>query len=94
VLACLDAAGAERAAVADALDVVDDRDRGVARAQEVRVQGVDHAVRLDGAARRSQGLRGYLPAEDALERRLGWLQPAVEVHLDLLEVEDGDEFSD
>jgi hypothetical protein len=63
-------AGGEGPAVADPVDLVEDRDVGVARAQEVRVQRVDPAV-LDGAARRHQGLGRHLAAEDALALLVG-----------------------
>ena len=46
-----DAPGREAAAVADAVDVEDDRDARVAGPQEVRVQRV-HVALVDGAARR------------------------------------------
>ena len=59
-----DAAGGEAAALADAVDLVEDRHRGVAAEQEVGVQRVRRPARRYGAARRHQRLRHHLPAED------------------------------
>ena len=61
-----DSAGGERAAVADAVDLVEDRHRGIAGAQEVGVQRVHGAARLDRPGRRDEGLAGHLAAEHAL----------------------------
>ena len=55
---------AETAAVAHPLDVELDGLGGVSGAQEVRVQGVHIALRVDGAARRHQRLGGHLAPED------------------------------
>lgn len=88
-LAVLDgdhAAGGEGAAVADAVDAVDDRRAGVAGAQEIRVQRVGGAVGGDRAPRRDQRLCGDLAAEDAGDDGGAGL-PAVDVLLDPLEVE-------
>jgi hypothetical protein len=52
------------APVAHPLDVELDRRGGITRAQEVGVQGVDVALRVDGAPGRDERLRGHLPAED------------------------------
>ena len=85
-----DAAGGEAAAVADAVDLVHDRDARVAGAQEVRVQAVHRPVGRHGAPRRDERLAGDLPAEHPLQRLLG--PPAPEdVDLDPLEVEQRDE---
>ena len=84
-----DPPGGERAAVADAVHLVEDRDRRVAGAQEVRVQRVHPAV-LDGAPGRHEGLPGHLAAEDALALLVG-LGAAEDVDLDGLEVEQVDE---
>ena len=81
-----DAAGGEAAAVADAVDLVDDRHARVAGAQEVRVQAVHRPVRRDGAAGGDERLAGDLPAEDPLQR-LVRLLAAEDVDLDALEVE-------
>ena len=48
----------EAVAVADAVDVVDDRNAGIAGAQEVRVQRVDVTVGVDRAPRGDEGLPG------------------------------------
>ncbi|GAA3062019.1 hypothetical protein GCM10020000_51640 [Streptomyces olivoverticillatus] len=81
------APGGEGAPVADAVDGVDDRHRGVAGAQEVGVQGVRGAVGGDGAPRGDQRLGRDLPAEDAghEDGRAGGA--AEDVLLDLLQVE-------
>ena len=81
--------GGEGAAVADAVDVVEDRRRGVARSQEVRVQRVHEAV-LDGAPGRHEGLPGHLAAVDTLSFLVG-LDAAEDVDLNRLEVEQVDE---
>ena len=82
-----DPAGAEGTTVAQGLDVVDDRHRGVARAQEVGVQRVARQALVGRADRGDQGLREHLPAEDPLHHRLG-LTPTEEVVLDRFEVEE------
>ena len=84
-----DPPGGERPAVADPVDLVEDRDLRVARAQEVRVQRMDPPV-LDGAARRDQGLGGHLAPEDPLALLVGLRAPE-DVHLNGLEVEQVDE---
>ena len=63
-----DATGRERLAVADAIDLVEDRRVRVARAQEVRVQRVHARPRrgVDGPCRRDECLAGNLAAEDSL----------------------------
>ncbi len=77
----------ERLAVADAVDVVEDRNLGIAGTQEVRVQRVHGAViELDGPSRGHQGLAGDLPAEDALAILTG-AHAAEDVDFDRLEVE-------
>lgn len=81
-----DAAGGEGAAVANAVDGVDDGRAGVAGAQEVRVQGVRRAVLGDGAPGGDQGLGRDLAAEDPGHdgRAAG---AAEDVLLDALQVE-------
>lgn len=81
-----DPAGGEGAAVADAVDRVDDRRAGVPGAQEVRVQGVREAVLGHGPARRHQRLGGHLAAEDAGDDGGAGLPPE-DVPLDPLQVE-------
>ncbi len=66
-----DTTGRERLAVADAIDLVEDRRVHVARAQEVRVEGVHEAGRavvgmIDRPRRRDERLAGNLAAEDSL----------------------------
>ena len=61
-----DPAGGERAAVADAVDLVEDRHRRVAGAQEVGVQRVDRPVGARRAGRGDQRLAGHLAAEHPL----------------------------
>ena len=81
--------GRERAAVAQALDVVDDRHGVVAGAQEVGVQRVHDVRRVDRPDPGQQRLGGDLAAEDALPVGLR-LAAAVEVDVDQLEVEELD----
>ena len=81
-----DAPGGERAAVADPVDLVEDRHLRVAGPQEVGVQGVDDPPGLHGAGGGDERLTGHLPAEHALAVLVGG-QPAEDVHLDRLEVE-------
>ncbi len=67
-----DTTGRERLAVADAIDLVEDRRVHVARAQEVRVEGMHEAGRavvggmIDRPRRRDERLAGNLAAEDSL----------------------------
>ena len=86
-----DPAGREAAAVAQPVDLVQDRDRRVAGPQEVGVQRVDEPCRIvDGARRGDEGLPGDLAAEHPLAVLVG--RAATEdVDLDRLEGEEGDE---
>ena len=68
VLARHHPAGEERAAVADPLDLVDDRHRVVARQQEVGVERVHVELRVHAPDRGHQRLRGHLAAVDARPR--------------------------
>ena len=77
----------ERPAVPDPVDLVDDRDRGITRAQEVGVQRVHVPVGRHRTAGRDQRLAGDLAAEDPLHR-LVRAEAAEDVHLELLEIED------
>ena len=82
-----DPAGGEAAPVADPVDLVQDRHRRVAGAQEVGVQRVDEAVRLvDRAGRGDERLAGDLAAEHPLAVLVG-RAAAEDVDLDRLEVE-------
>ena len=81
----------EALAVTDAVDLVDDRHFGVAGEQEIRVQRMrrpaGHVV--DGAAGRDQRLANHLAAEHPLPADLG-RAAAKQVHLERLEIEDGE----
>ena len=79
-------AGREAAAVADAVDLVDDGDCGIAGAQEIGMERMGQPP-LDGTARRDQRLADHLPAEYALPADLR-AQAPVEVLLERLEIED------
>jgi hypothetical protein len=76
----------ERPAVSDAVDLVEDRHRRVAGAQEVGVQRVDGPVGGHRAGGGDEGLTGHLPSEHALAVLVGAHAPE-DVHLDRLEVE-------
>jgi hypothetical protein len=80
----------EGAAVAEALDLVQHRDPGVARPEEIAVQRVDVAAVVDRPGRGHEGLPRHLAAEDALAVLVGRHAPE-DVHLDRLEVEQLDE---
>ena len=80
-------AGGERAAVPQAVDLVEHGHLRVAGPQEVAVQRVDRPRRVDGPGRRHQGLPGHLAAEDPLAVLVGEL-PSEDVDLDGLEVEE------
>src|SRR6188768_2777798 len=80
-----DAAGREALAVADAIDVVEDRHRGVAGAEEVAVQRVDEAVGfVDRSGGGDERLTGDLAAEHALAVLVG-RATTEDVDLDRLE---------
>ncbi len=67
-----DTAGREAAAVADAIDLVQDRQGRVARAQEVGVERMHQAgVLVDRAGRSDERLPGHLAAEHALAVLVG-----------------------
>ena len=67
-----DSAGREAAAVANAIDLVQDRQGRVARAQEVGVEGVHQpGVLVDRAGRGDERLTGHLAAEHALAVLVG-----------------------
>jgi hypothetical protein len=82
-------AGRERAAVADAVDLVDDRHGCVAGPHEIAMQGMNVAVGFDGALRGDQRLRDGLAPEDALPVRLRGAT-SKQIVLELLEVENGE----
>ena len=86
-----DATRGEALAVADAVDVVEDRGHRIAGTQEVGVQRVNPTVAvIDGPRGRHQRLSGDLSAEDALTVLLG-RSSAEDVDLDGLEIQQGDE---
>ena len=67
-----DTAGREAAAVADAIDLVQDRQGRVARAQEVGVERMHQAgVLVDRAGRSDERLPGHLATEHALAVLVG-----------------------
>ncbi len=84
-----DAAGDEGAAVADAVDLVEDRHGRVTGSEEVGVEGVHRVAGLDRAGRRHQGLARHLTPEDALAA-LGRAHAPEDVHLDRFQVEQFD----
>ena len=88
VLNGADPTGDDRAPVADAFDLVDDRDRRVAGAQEVGVEGVDGRTSVGhGPGRRHQRLAGDLATEHPLAVVVR-ARAAEDVDLDRLEVQD------
>ena len=88
-----DAPGGEALAVADAVDLVDDRHLRIAAEQEIGVQRMrQHA--LDGAAGGDQRLADHLAAEHALPCAICGLRAAKQVHLELFEIEDGEQVGD
>ena len=92
VLDGLAPAGGEAAAVAKAMDIVDDRRRGIAAEQEIGVQRMRDRV-LDGALGGDQSLGDDQPAENALPADLR-TAPAKKVLLDLFEIENGQKIGD
>src|SRR5579862_2909934 len=89
----LDVAGGEALAVADAVDLVDDRHFGIAAEQEIGVQRMrrPRGDVLDGAAGGHQRLADYLAAEHPLPARLR-RAAAEQVHLQRLEIENVEDF--
>src|SRR4029079_16855311 len=87
------AAHRETAAVARALDVVDDRVLDVARAQEVRVQRMRVAVGVDGLLRGGERLPEHLAAEHVARADVATFA-AEQVVLEALELEQGEQFFD
>ena len=84
-----DAAGDKTLAVADAVDLVDDRNRGIAGPQKIGVQRMRFSIRLDSAARRDEGLAQNLAAENALPADIR-AATAEKVVLERLQVEDAE----
>jgi len=91
VLNSNDASGREAFAVADAVDVVQDRGSGVAWTQEVGVERMDPTVTVvDRAGGGYEGLSGYLTTKNALTILLG-RTASEHVDLDGFEVKKGDQ---
>ena len=88
-----DAAGDEALAVADAVDLVDDRNAGIAGPEEIGVQRMRLAVGLDGARGGDERLPDHLAAENALPTILR-AATAEEVVLERLQVEDAEQVFD
>ena len=95
VLDRFDAARGEALAVANAVDLVDDRHFGIAAEQEIGVQRMRRPRRhvLDRAAGRDQRLADDLAAEHPLPARLR-RAAAEQIHLERFEIEDLDQFLD
>ena len=88
-----DAAGDKALAVADAVDLVDDRNARIAGPEEIGVQRMRLAIRLDGAGRGDQRLAEHLAAENALPT-IFRAATAEEVVLERLQVEDAEQVFD
>jgi len=86
-----DPAGSEGQAIANALNVVEDRDSSIAGAQEVRVQRVHAGLGFNCPSRGHECLPGHLPAEHTLAIRMGAAAPE-DIEFDLLEVEEVQKF--
>ena len=84
-----DAAGRIALAVAQAFDLVDDRDLRIAGQDEIAMDRMRQAA-LDGAACRDHGLPDHLAAEHPLPARLRAVA-AEQVHLELFEIENGNQ---
>ncbi|OIQ64024.1 hypothetical protein GALL_544300 [mine drainage metagenome] len=85
-----DPADREGAAIADPLDLQQDRNLRIAGADEIGMQRVAVAA-LDRAIGRRQGLGHHLAAIDPATVGIGGVAP-VHVELELLEVQNGQEF--
>src|SRR6202521_4316776 len=84
-----DPAGRIALAVAQAFDLIDDRNLRIARQDEIAMQRMRQPP-FDGAARRHHRLPDHLPAEYPLPARLR-AGAAKHVHLDRLEIENGNQ---
>ena len=93
VLARGHASCGEALAVAEALDVVDDRHLGIAGQQKIRVHGMRRTAGVDRAHRGNQRLADHLAAIDPLPAGLR-RAAAEQVHLERLEVENVEEILD
>jgi hypothetical protein len=76
-------------AVAEALDLINDRDLRVARQDEVAMQRMRQPA-FDGAARRHHRLSDHLSAEHPLPARFRAVA-AEQVYLDRLQIENGNQ---
>ncbi len=76
-------------AVAQSLDLVDDRNLRIARQDEITMQRMRQAA-LDGAACRHHRLADHLPAEHPLPARLR-AGTAKQVHLERFDIENGNQ---
>ena len=82
-----DAASRETAAIARPIDFIDDRNRRIARAQEISVQGMTGAgLRIDRPISGNERLRDHLPPKHALIGFVLGALPAKQVNLKPLEV--------
>src|SRR4051794_11373732 len=70
MLGCHHAACVETAAIANTLDLIDDRNCRIARSHEIAMQGMNMAVFIDGALCRHQSLTDHLSTKHALPARL------------------------
>src|SRR6185295_8321601 len=86
VLAGRDAARRETLPVADAIDVVDDRNFWIARQQEIGVHGVWRAAGIDGTYRRDESLTDDLAPKNPLPADLG-RTAAEQIHFERFEIE-------
>ena len=95
VLDRLDVARGEAFAVANAVDVVDDRHFGIAAEQKISVQRMRRPGRhvIDGAAGRDQRLADDLAAEHPLPARLR-RTAAKQIHFERFEIENINQFLD
>jgi hypothetical protein len=86
-----DSAAREAPAVARTVDEVDDRRGEIARAEEVAVNGMRIARRLDRSLRGDERLRKHLAAEHTTGADIAVL-PAIDIDLEWFEIEQGEQF--
>ncbi len=86
-----DPAGGEALAVADAIDVVDDRPADIPRPEKIGMQAVGRALRRHGLVGGRQRLPQYLSAVDVAEAEILALA-AKDVLLDLLQLQQFQQF--
>ncbi|MCY1559041.1 hypothetical protein D9M68_960340 [compost metagenome] len=82
---------AEAATIAHTVDLVDHRQRGIARAQEIAMQRMHMAIRLDCLAGRRHTLAEHLAAEQLAETQV-LTDATKEVLLDGFQAQQGDQF--